>query len=258
MDTTQSPTDAPKPTIQQIGTDDVYDALKLGWQDFRAEPKFGLFFGGVYAVAGLFIFLQLFVLGQSLWIFPLAFAFPLIGPFAAIGLYEVSRRREQGLPQNWSEILEVVRNQRHGQLPSMAFVVLFVFMAWIWLAHLIFALFMGRFGTAIYSDIGSVLTSVNGISMLIFGTLIGGAIALVLFSITAVSLPLLLEREVDFVTAMITSVSVVRENTVPMLHWAWIVVAVLVVGMIPLFLGLVVALPVLGHGTWHLYRKTIK
>lgn len=250
-------TAASRPAIRRITSDDVYKALAAGWADFRAAPRFGLFFGGIYALAGILIFLQLWVWEQPLWILPLALAFPLIGPFVAIGLYEVSRRRETGEPLDWASVLDVVWRQRHRQIPAMAFVVLAGFLIWVWVARLVVALFLGRMSSATYSDVGAILSSGNGQAMIVIGTVIGAAIAGVLFSVTAVSLPLLLEREVDFVTAMITSVDAVRQNPRPMLSWAWIIAAGLFVAMVPFFLGLVIALPVLGHATWHIYRKVV-
>lgn len=257
--TTTADTSVPpsRPQIRSITTDEVYAALSKGWEDFKAAPKFGLFFGGVYAVAGILIWLQLLVWDRPYWILPLALAFPLIGPFVAIGLYEVSRRREAGEPLDWAQVIEVVWKQRHSQLPSMAFVVLAGFLIWVWVARLLVALFLGRMSAATYSNLDALLTSSNGITMLIVGTVIGGIIAFILFSISAVSLPMLLERDIDFVTAMVTSFNAVTSNLVPMLTWAGIIAVGLFVGMVPFFLGLIIVLPVLGHATWHIYRKVI-
>jgi uncharacterized membrane protein len=245
------------PVIRSITADDVYGALAAGWADFRAAPRFGLFFGGVYALVGIAIFLQLWVLDQPFWIVPFAFAFPLIGPFAAIGLYEVSRRREAGEPLDWAEVLGVVWSKRDSQIPSMAFIVLAGFMVWMWVASMIVIIFLGRMSFAVYSDFGAILSTPSGLAMLVVGGLAGAAIAFVLFAITAVSLPMLLDRDIDYVTAMVTSWQAVMSNLHPMLTWGWIVAGSLFVAMLPLFLGLIVVLPVLGHATWHLYRKVI-
>ncbi len=246
-----------RPQIREITVNDVHSALSEGWADFRAAPNFGLFFGGIYAILGIFILLQLMVWSQPLWIIPLACAFPIIGPFAALGLYEVSRRRESGAPLIWSEILTAVWGQRNGQMPFMAFVVLAGFMVWVWVAHMLVAVILGRMSFAVYSDFGILFTTGSGITLLVLGTIIGFAIAFCIFSFTVMALPLLLERDIDFVTAMITRFDTVKTNPKPMLIWAWIVAVLLIVAMIPFFLGLVVALPVLGHGTWHLYRKAV-
>jgi uncharacterized membrane protein len=158
----------------------------------------------------------------------------------------------------WSEILEVVWNQRNRQMPTMAFIVLAGFMIWLWCAHIMVAIFLGRMSFAVYSDLGSVLFTGSGLALLFFGTLVGGAIAFVMYAITAISLPMLLERDIDYVTAMVASWNAVISNPVPMLTWAWIIAAGLAVAMVPFFLGLIVALPVLGHATWHVYRKAIE
>ncbi|MBP7240948.1 DUF2189 domain-containing protein [Amaricoccus sp.] len=248
---------APRPQVRPITRDDVYASLHAGWLDFRAAPQFGLFFGAIYALGGMAIFLELWRLEQPLWIIPLALAFPLLGPFLAIGLYEVSRRREAGEPLDWSDVLGVIWRERNRQMPTMAFIVLAGFMVWMWFARLILAVSLGRMRFAVYSDLDILFTTGAGLGMLVAGTLVGGVIALVLFSLTAVSLPLLLDREVDFVTAMATSVKAVTMNPAAMLTWALIIAVSLAVAMLPFFLGLLVALPVLGHATWHLYRRVI-
>jgi uncharacterized membrane protein len=258
MSTTTTNTPTPhRPVVRRITADDVYAALRAGWADFRAAPRFGLFFGGVYALVGILLFLMLWLVEQPLWIIPFAFAFPLIGPFAAIGLYEVSRRRETGEPLDWDQILGVVWNERNRQIPSMAFVVLVLFLLWMWVASMLVILFLGRMSGAVYSNLDALLHTGNGLMLILVGGLVGGLIAFLLFAITAVSLPLLLDRDIDYVTAMMVSFEAVTDNPHAMLHWAWIVVALLFVAMLPFFLGLLVVLPVLGHATWHIYRKVI-
>jgi uncharacterized membrane protein len=137
------------PEVATIDRADVFEAIRRGVADFRAAPAFGLFFGGIYALGGIAILLELTRLEQPLWIIPLALAFPLIGPFVAVGLYEVSRRREAGAPLVWSEVLAVVWRTRTGQLPYLAFVVLAGFMVWVWFARLMVALFLGRMDFAV-------------------------------------------------------------------------------------------------------------
>lgn len=253
-----APPGGTKPIVRHISTEDVYTALAEGWSDFRAAPRFGLFFGGVYALVGIAIFVTLLAADQMVWIVPCAFAFPLIGPFAAVGLYEVSRRREAGEPLDWADVLGAVWRKRDSQIPSMAFVVLAGFFIWMWAAAMLVILFLGRISFATYSDFGGIWASSSGILLLVVGTLVGGAIAFLLFALTVVALPMLVDRDVDYVTAMVTSFQAVTSNLQPMLHWAWIVGGGLVAAMVPLFLGLVVVLPVLGHATWHLYRKVIE
>ncbi len=152
-------------------------------------------------------------------------------------------------------MLGALRGRGDGQLALMAVTVLLIFGFWIILARGVFALFMARSGIGFESL--ALLWSAGGVSMLLIGSIIGGLVALFLFSITVISLPMLLDREVDFVTAMITSVETVRRNAKVMLSWAAIIAGLLIAAMIPAFLGLFIVLPVLGHATWHLYRRAI-
>ncbi|MCC6006631.1 MAG: DUF2189 domain-containing protein [Rhodobacteraceae bacterium] len=241
--------------IRTVTADDVKAALAAGFADFKAAPMFGLFFSAIYMLGGMSLYFGLLSAGQLVWFIFIAAGFPIIAPFAAVGLYEVSRRRETGEPLHWGPVLGALRGRGDGQLPVMAVLVLIVFGFWVILARGIFAIFLGRSG--IGTETLGILLSLDGLAMLVVGTLIGGALAFALFAVTLVSLPMLLDREVDFVTAIITSLSVVRENLQPMLYWAVLIVGLLVIGMIPLFIGLLVVLPVLGHATWHIYRRTV-
>jgi uncharacterized membrane protein len=243
------------PRIRSLGTEDLRAALMDGWADFKAAPIFGLFFAAVYTLGGIGLYFGLIAAGEPFWFIPVAAGFPLLAPFAAVGLYEVSRRREAGEPLNWGPILGALRGHGDGQLPVMAVVVLLVFGFWIILARGIFAIFVGQTGIG-YDNLGHLLTF-NGIAMLLIGTFVGGLMALGLFTVTAFSLPMLLDRPVDFATAIITSIAAVRANGMMMLRWAAIIAGLLVVAMLPLFLGLLIVLPLLGHATWHLYRRVV-
>ncbi|MDA5094616.1 DUF2189 domain-containing protein [Aliiroseovarius sp. KMU-50] len=246
------------PNINQITTGDVTAALKAGWADFLKAPAFGLFFALFYVLGGIVLYLEFEVMGQSYWIIPVAFGFPFLAPFLAVGLYEVSRRLERGADLDWAAILGSVFNQKDRQFPSIAMVLIMGFLFWIFVAHIVFMLFMGlQPMTNIMSNWQDALLNRNGISMLVVGTIVGGAMAFVAFSITVCSLPMLLDREMDFISAMIHSFQAVMQNLVPMLIWGGVVSVALVLGMLPFFLGLFVALPVLGHATWHLYRRTM-
>ena len=243
------------PQIRRLDASDLRAALADGWADFKAAPIFGLFFAAVYTLGGMALYFGLIGAGEPFWFIPIAAGFPLLAPFAAVGLYEVSRRREAGEPLNWGPILGALRGHGDGQLPVMAVVVLLVFGFWVILARGIFAIFVGQSGIS-FETLGHLL-SLSGIAMLIVGTAVGGLIALGLFAVTAFSLPMLLERPVDFVTAIITSIAAVRVNGMVMLRWAAIIAGLLIVAMLPLFLGLLIVLPLLGHATWHLYRRVI-
>ena len=247
------PSALPDPAV--LTTDDIRAALAAGWADFRRAPAFGVMFGAVYALGGLTLYLALTALGHVWWLVPLAAGFPILAPFAAVGLYEVSRRLERGERLEMSAVLGVVLAERDRQIPSMAVVILLFFMFWVFVAHTVFALFFGL--AAFRGSVGEMLFTAQGAQMLVLGSVIGGAMALALFAVTVISLPLLLDKEVDFVTAMITSVQTVRTSPGPMLLWAGLIAVVLFAAMLPAFLGVVVALPVLGHASWHLYRRAL-
>ena len=253
-DQTVSPP-SPIPEIRLIDRRDIGAALRLGLADFLAAPWYGLFFAGFYVAGGLALYFGLFATGQAFWFVMIAAGFPLFAPFAAVGLYEVSRRREAGEPLSWGPVLGALRGHGDGQLPVMGVVVLLAFGFWVILARGIFAIFFSHSGIGL--DNLGVLLSGAGVGMVLIGTIIGALLALALFSLTVVSLPLLLHREVDFVTAMICSLQSVQANPRTMLSWALLIAALLFLSMLPLFLGLLIALPVLGHASWHLYRRVL-
>lgn len=246
------------PIIGSMQFADISAALRAGWRDFSRAPLHGLFFASFFVVGGILIFLQLDRIERSYSIIPLAFGFPLLAPFLAMGLYDVSRRLEQGRDLPLAGVLRVVYRQKDRQCPSMAAVIIVIFMFWVFIAHMIFALFLGYMPmTNISTDWAATMLTTNGISMLAFGGAIGAAMALVLFAITVMGLPLLLDREIDFISAMIHSFQAVTTNFLPMLAWALVIAVLMLLAMLPFFLGLFVVLPVLGHATWHLYRRVM-
>jgi len=253
----ESHTAASPPVTRDLTLDDIGAVLRAGWRDFRRAPLFGLFFSAVYVAGGILLYLVYAAAGQEWWLIPVAVGFPLLAPFAATGLYEVSRRLAAGMPLGWGAVLGVVFAQKDRQVPAMAAVILVVFLFWMFVAHAIFALFLGLRAFSPGNDLATLFLTGNGPLMLLVGGAVGAGFALVLFATTVCALPMLLDREVDFVTAMITSVAVVRHNPVPMLAWAATIALALAAAMLPLFLGLFVALPVLGHATWHLYRRAL-
>ncbi len=244
-----------KLVVRDLTMSDVTASLRAGLRDFRRAPQFGLFFSAVYVVGGFFM---LWVgAGHVTWTLATSLGFPLLAPFAAAGLYEVSRRMERDEPLEWIAVLGIVWNERTRQLPWLGAIIVIYFLFWTFLAHMIFALFMGLSTMTNVSQSFDVFLTPNGLMMIGVELIIGAILAFVLFSLTVVSLPLVLHREVDFVTAMLTSMQVVRENPVVMFVWASIIAVLSLLALLPWFLGLMIVLPVLGHATWHLYRRAL-
>ncbi|CCD88276.1 conserved membrane protein of unknown function [Bradyrhizobium sp. ORS 285] len=245
------------PVVRRITTADIAEALTQGLRDFQAQPLFGLAFGLIYVLGGVSIVLCVTAFGMVYLAYPLAAGFALIGPFVAIGLYEVSRRRELGQPISYAAIWRTITSR--AEIAWMAFVTVFFFVIWMYQIRLLIALLLGL--NASFSSFKEfmtvVLTTNEGLLFLAIGNLDGAALSLVLFSLTVVSFPLLLDRDVDFVTAMITSVRAVVNSPGPMIGWAAVITVLLIVSALPYFLGLLVTVPVLGHATWHLYRRIV-
>jgi len=250
-------TPSPLPEVQTVALSDIGLCLRAGLRDFLRAPAFGILFSAVYVAGGIVLYLVAAASGQEWWLIPFIVGFPLLAPFAAVGLYEVSRRIEAGIPLIWRDVLGVIFAQKDRQMPSMSMVILLIFMFWVFVAHTIFALFMGLQSLTNITSSPGVLFEGNGPMMLVVGSLIGMGFALALFSFTVAGLPLLLEREIDFITAIIVSVQCVTANLLPMLLWGLCIATLLLLGMVPMFLGLFVTMPILGHASWHMYRKIL-
>ncbi|MCC5971992.1 MAG: DUF2189 domain-containing protein [Pararhodobacter sp.] len=246
---------SPIPEPAQISLADLRAVLALGWRDFTRAPQYGVLFSAFYVLGGLILYAIFAASAAEWWFIPIAVGFPILAPFAAVGLYEVSRQLEQGQTPALGRVLGCVFAQKDRQVPSMSMVVLLTFMFWVFIAHTIFALFFGL--QPISGSTWSMLLTTNGLTMLAVGSVIGGVMAAVFYALTVISLPLLLDREVDFITAMITSFSCVTANLGVMAIWAAVIAVGLFLGMAPAFLGLFVVLPVFGHASWHLYRRLL-
>lgn len=250
-------TQAQSPEINKVDGSDLRESLALGWRDFQRAPLLGLAFSAVYVLGGWLIVWAMTAKGQVWWTLPASAGFPILGPFIACGFYEISRRLEAGQPLVAAEVFGVIFRQKDRQIPAIAAVIVVYFLFWNFLSHMIFALFLGNATMTNVSSSLAVFLSPDGLAMLAFGTAVGAAFATLLFCLTVVSLPMLLDREVDFVTAMLTSFALVRENPRVMLGWGALIAICLFVGMIPGFLGLFLVLPLFGHASWHLYRRAI-
>ncbi|MDJ0612344.1 MAG: DUF2189 domain-containing protein [Rhizobiaceae bacterium] len=244
--------------IKAATLDDLRYALSMGARDFARAPLFGLFFGGFFALGGIALTYGIFVLG-ILWLaYPLIIGFSLIGPFIATGLYDVSRRLEADQSLNWPDILLVIWKQHRREFGWMAFVTLFIFWIWMYQIRTLVAVFFGSSGFAsLERFLEAVFTTDTGLTFLIVGHLVGAVISLILFSLTVISCPLLLDRNIDFVTAMVTSIRTVLASPIVMLGWGSFVVVCVLLAAVPAFAGLLVVLPVLGHATWHLYKRLV-
>lgn len=246
------------PAVRAAAFEDIQIALIQGWRDFLAAPMFGLAFGGLYALAGVTIVALVGWLGKGYLAYPLAAGFVLIGPFVAAGLYEVSRRLENGQTPQWRDVLRVVFAQSGREFAWMAFVAIFAFIVWMYQVRLLLALFLGfQSFTSFGAFLTVVFTTWDGLMFLAVGHVVGAAMAGLVFALTAVSFPLLLDRDVDFITAMIVSVKAVTLAPVPMLAWAACIVAAVAASIALGFLGLFVTVPTLGHATWRLYRRIV-
>ncbi|MFP5480138.1 MAG: DUF2189 domain-containing protein [Alphaproteobacteria bacterium] len=245
------------PEINEVDLSDLRASLAAGWQDLRRAPLYGLAFSAVYVLGGWLIAWAMTAKGQVWWTLPASAGFPILGPFIACGFYEISRRLEAGENLRAGEIFGVILRQKDRQIPAIAAVIVVYFLFWNFLSHMIFALFLGNATMTNVSSSLAVFLSPQGLAMLAFGTAVGAVFAALLFSLTVVSLPMLLDREVDFVTAMLTSFALVQANPALMLGWGALIASCLFLGMLPGFLGLFVVLPLFGHASWHLYRRAI-
>ncbi len=249
-----------EPIVRSIGIADVKDALVKGIGDFRAMPSHAIFLCLVYPLVGFILYRMLFGYDMLPLLYPMTAGFALLGPVAAIGLYELSRRREQGLPVSVSQALEVLHTPSIGAIARLGLVLASIFLAWLYSAEVIYTQI---FGIAVPSSLGTffdqVTSTADGWQLIVVGNLVGFLFAALVLVISVVSFPMLVDRsDVSAATAVRTSIRASLENPVPVALWGMIVGAALLIGALPFFLGLTVVLPVLGHATWHLYRKLVE
>src|SRR5580698_2853392 len=247
------------PVARHITPSDLWDSLKRGADDFAAMPSHALFLCVIYPIIGIVLVAITFGHAALPLAFPIAAGFALIGPIAAIALYELSRRREAGLDSSSSHAFDVLHSPSLGAIVAMGLLLMAIFLLWLVAAE---AVYIANFGYAPPGSIrqfaSDVITTRAGWNLIVVGTAVGFLFAVVALSIGAISFPLLLDRDVGAAVALATSIRVVAENPVTMALWGFIVAALLVIGSIPFFLGLTVVMPVLGHATWHLYRRAVE
>jgi uncharacterized membrane protein len=248
----------PLPAVRRISLADLKDVLTKGLGDFAAYRTDVIFLCIIYPVVGLVLASLAFGSGMLPLLFPLASGFALVGPVAAVGLYEMSRRREQGVEITWADAFGVVGAPAFGAILVLGLLLLGIFLLWLAAAYAIYVATLGPEAPAsIGAFVRDVFTTGAGWTLIVVGLGVGLLFALLVLTISVVSFPLLLDRDVGLYTAVATSVRAVATNPGPMAVWGLIVVGGLVIGSLPVFLGLILIMPVLGHATWHLYRKVV-
>lgn len=230
-------------------------ALRMGWADFRARPGFGLLAGGAAVLAGWLLLGLTLWAGHTFWLILAVFGFPLVAPLCALGTYEVSRRIGAGEPVSLGAILHRLRIERGRQIPWLSMLIVVGLLFWFFLGHMIFALFLGLKPMVNVTTSLEVFLSPDGLMMMALGTVVGGLFALLFYAMCVLGLPLLLAREVDYMTAILTSVGHVRKYPRAMLLWAVVIAVLLGLAMLPGLLGLLIILPWLGHASWHVYAQ---
>ncbi|MBX9710133.1 MAG: DUF2189 domain-containing protein [Xanthobacteraceae bacterium] len=247
------------PAIRKITYSDLIDALRMGWEDFKAVPTHAIMLALIYPVLGLV--LARLVLGYAILplLFPLAAGFALVGPFAAIGLYELSRRREAGEQPSAVHAMDVLKSPSLGAMLALGGLLMVLFAVWIAAAQAIYILTFGYAPAASMTHFATtVLGTPQGWALILIGCGVGFLFALVALCVSVVSFPMMLDRHASAPEAMLVSLQAVAKNPIPMAMWGVIVAALLIAGSLPFFLGLTIVVPVLGHATWHLYRKVIE
>lgn len=250
--------EATHPAIRKISIADTVDALRRGLDDFWERPSHYVFLCLIYPVVGV-ILISWTSGGNALQLaYPLMSGFALLGPLAALGLYEISRRREQNLDTSWQHALDVRRSPAIPAIVALGAMLVVIFIAWLFTAQALFEWLYGADAPASFAAfLGDLVSTQRGWALIGLGNSIGFLFALIVLSTTVIAFPLLLDRDVGAYTAVETSARVTLANPVPILFWGLLVAMALLLGSLPLLAGLAVVIPVLGHATWHLYRKTV-
>ena len=248
-----------RPVLRKLTPRDCFAALAEGFDDFRAMPSHVAFLGAVYALGGVAIASMGSFANALELVFPFAAGFALVGPFLAVGLYEMSRRREMGRAVDWRDAFAVLRSPALPAIAALGLALFVIFAWWIVAAEAIYVWLYGSEAPASAATFfADVLTTGRGWTLIVVGDLVGFAFAATALCLSVVSFPLLLDRNVGAGVAMLTSVRVILANPVTMALWGLMIAVLLLIGSLPLFIGLAIVMPVLGHATWHLYRKVVE
>ena len=242
--------------IRPVTVNDIIDICASGLRDFVAASVYGLVLAGIFVLAGWLLIGLLFYFGLPYFAYPLAMGFALISPFAAVGFYAISDQLERGEPLSFAGIARAISSSIARDLRWMALVTGFGLFFWLDIAAILFFGFFGLDGLK-GGFIDRLLTTPDGLLFLVIGNLAGATIAMAIFSVSAVSFPMLYDRDIDFVTAMVTSVRLVLSSPVSMIVWCGTIAISIGLSLLSFFVGLLVVLPVIGHATWHLYRRAI-
>jgi uncharacterized membrane protein len=246
------------PEVRRLTLRDLFAALRSGWRDFWQRPSHLVFLGLIYPVVGAA--LALWSSGNNSWplLFPLITGFALIGPFAALPIYEMSRRQEMGLDTHWRAAFDVFRTPAFASIAALGVWLMIVFTVWLMTAQFLYESLYGPGSPpSLAAFFDEVFNTPQGQTLMLWGNLIGFGFAVVALATAVVSIPLLLDRDVGTAVAVQTSVRVVLRNPVIIAVWGVLVVLVLLLGALPLLVGLAIAVPLLGHATWHLYRRAV-
>lgn len=247
------------PRVRKIGIADLHYALRKGLDDFWAQPTHLIFLAIIYPIVGIFAARLIFGYRVFPLLFPLASGFALLGPFLAVGLYEMSRQRERGVAVKWTHALGVFRSPSRDAILALGFLLMIVFLVWVAIAQ---SLYISLFGYAPPDSFDAFLRDVfdtpSGWTLIVVGNAIGFGFAVLVLATSVVTFPMLLDRDVGAAVAVATSVRAVLANPVTMALWGLLVAVALVLGSLPFFIGLAIVVPVLAHATWHLYRRVVE
>lgn len=236
---------------------DIKASFALGWADFKAAPLHGLTIGAFYALGGLSVIYIAVYMGYPYMAAPITAGFTLLGPFAAIEIYEISRLRERGERVTWEKMKKGLTPEVVRECAYLGFLLFIIFAMWIESSFVLYALFFGLKILSFSAFLESALTTSSGISFLLAGHILGACLATFVFALSVVSFPMIVDRETDFITALITSIRTVSSNPGVMIPWGICIGVLLLIGFATAFIGLVLVLPLLGHTSWHLYRRIV-